>query len=306
MKWFRFYHEVLDDPKVQDLDPSTFKHWVNLLCLANTQEPRGTIPNNPRFVAFRLRVRDATAARLLAELIERGLLELSGNSRLIPHNWEKRQAKSDDSAPRVARTRGASPENNRVNVTAEPPLLKRHNSSLDKEEERDRDSSPTEKRAPAAPDAPSARRLRATLHEPTNGRPRDLHWETLEDIFGPCRTKPESDSRNAACKQFRDGGVSPEEMRRAAANWPNVMSDATCTPHGLAKHLGLLLGGPQVNGRSNGTTLAAKAPPPPKVEGPAPLEFTPEQAKASDAELARIREEMRQRGLAGRAARIGG
>jgi hypothetical protein len=157
VKWFRFYHEVLDDPKVQDLEPAVFKHWVNLLCLANDQEPRGTLPDNPRFIAFRLRIRDATAAKLIAELTDRGLLEKAANCRLSLHNWEKRQAKSDDSAPRVARSRGASPENNRVNVTAEPPLLKRDNSSLDIEEEGDTENhSPTESGDPAAPDAPSA------------------------------------------------------------------------------------------------------------------------------------------------------
>jgi hypothetical protein len=151
VKWFRFYHEVLDDPKVQDLEPAVFKHWVNLLCLANAQEPRGTLPDNPRFIAFRLRIRDATAAKLIAELVERGLLERDekgGNCRLIPHNWEKRQAKSDDSAPRVAQSRANSPEKNRVNVTADPPLLKRANSSLEGEGEED--SSPTEKRARAS------------------------------------------------------------------------------------------------------------------------------------------------------------
>jgi hypothetical protein len=33
------------------------------------------------------------------------------------------------------------------------------------------------------------------------------------------------------------------------------MSDAVLTPHGLAKHLGMLLEGPQVNGRSRGVTV---------------------------------------------------
>ncbi len=146
MKWFRFYHEVLDDPKVQDLEPALFKHWVNLLCLANAQEPRGTIPDNPHFIAFRLHIRDATAAKVVAELTARGLLEMAANCRLSLHNWEKRQAKSDDSAPRVAALRAASPETNRVNVTAKPPLLKRDNSSLDREREGERDSSPPEKR----------------------------------------------------------------------------------------------------------------------------------------------------------------
>ena len=98
-------------------------------------------------------------------------------------------------------------------------------------------------------------RRTVTVHEPANGRPRDLHWEALEAIFGPCRTRSERDARNAANKQFQEGEVDPADLHRAARNWPNVMSDLVMTPHGLAKYLGMLLDGPQVNGRSKGVTV---------------------------------------------------
>jgi hypothetical protein len=127
-------------------------------------------------------------------------------------------------------------------------------------------TTPVERRAPDAdaPDAlpapveaaivPSKRRV--AVHESADqGRQRDLHWEALEAIFGPCRTRAERDSRNAANTQFKEAGVDPADLHRAARNWPNVMSDAVLTPHGLAKHLGMLLEGPQVNGRSRGVTV---------------------------------------------------
>ena len=43
-RWFRFYDEALDDPKVQRLAPHLFKTWINLLCLASKED--GTMPSN--------------------------------------------------------------------------------------------------------------------------------------------------------------------------------------------------------------------------------------------------------------------
>ena len=87
----------------------------------------------------------------------------------------------------------------------------------------------------------------------TNGRPRDPVWDELARIFGPPRTKVEHARRNEACKQLREGQATAAEIARAHAAWPNVMKDATETPLGLAANLGVLLNGPQVNGRSAGT-----------------------------------------------------
>ena len=42
-QWLRLYDDVLDDPEVQRLPPDLFKHWVNLLCLANKGTLRGTL-----------------------------------------------------------------------------------------------------------------------------------------------------------------------------------------------------------------------------------------------------------------------
>jgi hypothetical protein len=67
MKWFRLYSEVMNDPKVQSLRPELFKFWINLLCLANVQKERGSLPPTAA-IAFQLRMRTDRVARFLAEL----------------------------------------------------------------------------------------------------------------------------------------------------------------------------------------------------------------------------------------------
>lgn len=104
MNWFRFYHEALDDPKVQRLPPDLFKFWVNLLCLANRGRPRGALPPVAD-VAFALRVSEAEAASMLAELARRELLDRAGDG-YAPHGWRKRQHESDDVTARVRKHRG--------------------------------------------------------------------------------------------------------------------------------------------------------------------------------------------------------
>lgn len=46
-------------------------------------------------------------------------------------------------------------------------------------------------------------------------RPRDEIWDTLDELFGPVRTKPARSRRNAAVKELRDAGATPEEIRIA-------------------------------------------------------------------------------------------
>lgn len=107
MEWFRLYDCVLDDPKVQRLPPPLFKHWINLLCLANQSTPRGTLPAVPD-IAFRLRIGEDQAHDVIAQLNAAGLLD-QGET-LEPHNWPNRQKRSDDSAPRVAKHRATKDE----------------------------------------------------------------------------------------------------------------------------------------------------------------------------------------------------
>jgi DNA-binding Lrp family transcriptional regulator len=113
-RWFRFYSEALDDPKVQKLKPTVFKAWVNLLCLASKHG--GDLPQESSDIAFALRISESEAANIIAELVEAGLLDKE-ESGCKPHNWDKRQHVSDSSATRVSRYRKRQ-RNGECNVTS--------------------------------------------------------------------------------------------------------------------------------------------------------------------------------------------
>ena len=99
-RWFRFYDEVLDDPKVQLLPKDVAWGWVNLLCLASKHQ--GKLPGLPA-IAFSLRISERDADSLVSALIMAGLVDDVG-SHMEPHNWSGRQYR-DSSADRVKRHR---------------------------------------------------------------------------------------------------------------------------------------------------------------------------------------------------------
>lgn len=108
MKWFRFHSEALDSKKVQDLSPVLFKFWINLLALANNEDPRGTLPGDEE-VAFRLRIPPKKTSEWINELVGRGLVDDNPDT-VVMHNWDKWQRASDNAAERMANTRRTSSE----------------------------------------------------------------------------------------------------------------------------------------------------------------------------------------------------
>jgi hypothetical protein len=116
-RWFRFYAEALDDPKVQKLDGDTFKAWVNLLCLAAKNQ--GYLPPIED-IAFGLRLSADGARTLVERLLSATLLDKESGGvdgyRYAPHGWQERQYKSDTSTERVKRFRKRS-----KTVTETPP-----------------------------------------------------------------------------------------------------------------------------------------------------------------------------------------
>lgn len=116
-KWFRFYTEALNDPKVQKLDGETFKGWVNILCIAAQND--GKLPP-VEDVAFALRETENGARTLIERLANGGLIDRLNGGRdgvtYAPHGWQKRQYKSDTSTDRVKRFRQRS-----KTVTETPP-----------------------------------------------------------------------------------------------------------------------------------------------------------------------------------------
>lgn len=115
MKWFRLYDELLDDPKTQQLPASLFKVWINLLCVANRSNPRGTLPDVPS-IAFHLRVPETRVVELLEELSSFGLLDCDARKRYSPHNWNGRQRVSDNVSTRVQKHRETVSSNGNVTL----------------------------------------------------------------------------------------------------------------------------------------------------------------------------------------------
>ncbi len=108
MRWFRFYNDAVNDPKVQRLPAHLFKDWVNILCIASKHN--GVIPCTAD-VAFMYSRRTARVQRMLERLTTLGLIDITTEG-LVPHNWKQRQYVSDCSTPRVKRFR---------NVAVTPP-----------------------------------------------------------------------------------------------------------------------------------------------------------------------------------------
>ena len=102
MRWFRFYTNVVNDPKVQRLPPAQFKAWVNTLCVAAERD--GDVPDVPD-LAFRLRMSESDAEELLNSLTESRLIDRTPKGKMRPHDWASWQYKSDTSTERVNRYR---------------------------------------------------------------------------------------------------------------------------------------------------------------------------------------------------------
>ncbi len=100
-RWFRLYNELVDDPKVQRLDPALFKALINLWCLASEND--GVLPPSDE-IAFKLRMKREKAEWLLTALRAAGLIDKDERG-ARPHNWDKRQFTSDGSTARVKRFR---------------------------------------------------------------------------------------------------------------------------------------------------------------------------------------------------------
>lgn len=101
MRWFRFYDDALNDPKVQKIAPPMFKSWVNLLCLASKND--GRIPPIPD-VAFALRIAEGEAEKVVKALVDAGLID-TDDAGMSPHNWHRRQRSGDSAAERMRRHR---------------------------------------------------------------------------------------------------------------------------------------------------------------------------------------------------------
>ena len=94
-RWFRVYDDLVDDPKVQRLSAGLFRAWMNLLCLASKNN--GSLPCLDD-IAYKLRVTTVEAEAIIDALVSAELLDKRRDC-YSPHNWDKRQFKSDVTDP---------------------------------------------------------------------------------------------------------------------------------------------------------------------------------------------------------------
>jgi hypothetical protein len=134
MRWFRFYDDTVNDPKVQRLPPEMFKTWVNLLCIASKHD--GVLPSLAD-LAFTMRVSEGQLESRLEYLSKVGLFDETETG-TVPHNWNGRQYKSDDSNERVKRHRQRK-RNVTATANATPPDTE---TETDTETDTERDKPP--------------------------------------------------------------------------------------------------------------------------------------------------------------------
>ena len=122
-RWFRYYDDVLNDPKVQllpDRPINYFKCWVNLLSVASKN---GGVLVSIEVVSYALRLHPEKAAEIVTFLARRGLLDPIEGGYFEPHNWKARQFQSDISTERVKQHRERKKKRDEtVSVTVSSPV----------------------------------------------------------------------------------------------------------------------------------------------------------------------------------------
>jgi hypothetical protein len=131
-RWFRVYNDLVDDPKVQRLEPSLFKALINLWCL--TSATNGVLPPINE-IAFKLRMKPQKAQRVLDALKAAGLFE-DNEKGTHPHNWERRQYKSDVDDPTAAERMQRYRNKQRKSSATRPVTLRSSETEADSETEK--------------------------------------------------------------------------------------------------------------------------------------------------------------------------
>lgn len=237
MRWFRFYSEFVDDPKIAMMSDSDQLLWVKALCLASENSERGFITLTDEEICWKLRVTLETWRHAIDKFRAKGMIEhCSGGYKII--NWDKRQFESDSSAKRVAKHRSKSRTKKAIqatkracNVTVTPPdtdtytdpedLVTSKNNDRDRTDKndrlRDRDCSARKKKGKGE----SANEIYASL---ANLEVFENFWKWIAGEYAKVSDpktgrKPALGSKAEAAKAWRDyieSGDRVEDLRQAA------------------------------------------------------------------------------------------
>ena len=287
LPWIRMWVECLDHPKVSLLPDSVFRTWVTVLLRASQQTSRWRFASVAHAAAVTSRPR-----RDVTVLIGAGLLDLDTDGGVAVHDpghWQRRgddDLYGDEGSGDLVEAPGNRTSNvrqsagNRTDFVRETygnrtaNVLARARAREEGEGEGEEEKEPHAQAREVRPAAPGA--MAGAQAHPRHGareavtaivasapRARDALWDALADLFGIPALAGERSLRNRVVAEYRLGcresGIDEADMagdiRRAAANWPNVMGSATLTPTALAKHHSTLLVGPQIRGREDGVVV---------------------------------------------------
>lgn len=94
-RWWRAYDGAVDHAKLLLLSDRQHRAWFNLMCVVS--ENGGALPDI-KVVAVKLRMSQAKVAGLVAELRDARLFD-EVDGQIVPHNWNRRQFRTDVTDP---------------------------------------------------------------------------------------------------------------------------------------------------------------------------------------------------------------
>lgn len=94
-RWWRAEDSSIDHPKLLRLSDASHRAWYTLMCIASANG--GSLPPTTD-VALRLRMKPEKVAEWITALVAGGLFDDDGGI-FCPHNWDRRQYKSDVTDP---------------------------------------------------------------------------------------------------------------------------------------------------------------------------------------------------------------
>lgn len=90
-RWWRAEDTSIDHPKLLLLSDAMHRAWYTLMCVASAND--GELPS-VEHIAARLRIKPGHVAAWITHLVSAGLFDNDGGT-FRPHNWNKRQYKTD-------------------------------------------------------------------------------------------------------------------------------------------------------------------------------------------------------------------
>ena len=96
--WWRAENGSIDHPKLLKLSDAMHRAWYTLMCVASAND--GALPP-AEDIAVRLRMNKSKVAEWITKLVAAELFD-NIDGVFVPHNWVKRQYKSDTSDPTAA------------------------------------------------------------------------------------------------------------------------------------------------------------------------------------------------------------